>query len=127
MEYTHFLVVSVPVSDQDRARDFYVETLGFELRRDVSFGNGQRWVEVAPRGAQTALTLVTWFPSMPPGSLRGLAIGAADVDAAYAELRRRGVAFDGPLQDVPWGRYATFEDPDGNGLILQGAPQGAKP
>ncbi len=59
MQLTHLQIVSVPVSDQDRARTFYVDVLGFELRRDGTFGQGQRWVEVAPAGAQTSLTLVT--------------------------------------------------------------------
>lgn len=119
MKFSHTLVVSVPVSDQSRAKTFYVETLGLELRRDTPFGEDQRWVEVAPKGAETALTLVTWFPSMPPGSLQGLAIGVDEIDQAYEVLRARGVDFHGPWQDAPWGRFATFKDPDGNGLILQ--------
>ena len=121
MEFSHVLVLSVPVSDQDRARDFDVQTLGLELRREAAFGDGQRWIEVAPRGAQTALTLVPWFPSMPPGSLQGLALGVEDVAAAPANLSQRGGVLDGPPQDAPWGRFATFKDPDGNGLILQDA------
>ena len=118
MHYTHLRVVSIPVADQDRARDFYVRVLGFELRREASFGDGQQWLEVAPPGAQTALTLVTWFPSMPAGSLQGLAIGVRVVDAASAEHSEGGWACEGPPQDAPWGRFATFRDPDGNGLIL---------
>ncbi len=62
-------IVSVPVGDQERARDFYVDALGFELRADETWGEGMRWVEVAPEGSATSLTLVTWFESMPPGSL----------------------------------------------------------
>ena len=66
---THLQVVSVPVSDQDRAKTFYVDVLGFEVRNDSRFGPDQRWVELAPPGAPTSITLVTWFPSMPPGSV----------------------------------------------------------
>ena len=63
---------SVPVTDQDRARDFSVGVLGFDLIRDAEMQPGLRWVQVAPPGAQTSLTLVTWFESMPTGTLRGL-------------------------------------------------------
>ncbi|MBI4491516.1 MAG: VOC family protein [Chloroflexi bacterium] len=122
MAITCVQVVSVPVADQDRAKAFYVDTLGFELLGDNVFGDGMRWVQVAPRGTATSLTLVTWFPSMPPGSLKGLVLAVDDVEATYHELASRGVQFDGPLQDAPWGKFATFNDPDGNGLILQGAP-----
>jgi catechol 2,3-dioxygenase-like lactoylglutathione lyase family enzyme len=60
---------SIPVSDQDRAKAFYVDTLGFDLVTDAAMGPDMRWVMVSPPGAQTAITLVTWFPSMPAGSL----------------------------------------------------------
>ena len=109
-------VVSVPVADQDRARDFYVNTLGFELLADVTDPQ-QRWVQVGPKGSATSLTLVTWFPTMPAGSLNGLVIGTDDVDAEAERLREAGVAVDGP-HDAPWGRHATLTDPDGNGLVL---------
>ena len=65
-------VVSVPVSDQDRAKSFYTDTLGFELRIENVFGDGMRWIEVAPEGSTTSLSLLTWFDTMPPGSLQGL-------------------------------------------------------
>jgi len=62
-------VVSIPVSDQDRARDFYVDVLGLELIRDAQMGPGMRWVQLgAPGGRGTTLTLVTWFETMPAGS-----------------------------------------------------------
>ena len=112
-------VVSVPVSDQDRAKDFYVETLGFELRTDATFGPGQRWVEVAPPGATTRLTLVTWFPQMPAGSVQGLVLSTDDIQADYAALKARGLTFGGELQSAPWGTFTTFSDPDGNGWVLQ--------
>ena len=60
------IVISVPVSDQERAKAFYVDTLGLELQRDDDSVPGIRWVQVAPKGGSTALTLVTWFESMPP-------------------------------------------------------------
>jgi len=114
----HLRIVSVPVADQDRAKAFYVDVLGFEVRADAPFGAGQRWVEVAPPGAETSLTLVTWFPTMPPGGSSGLVLGCEDIEEDYAALAARGVAFAGPVEDAPWGRFASFADPDGNGWVL---------
>jgi len=114
---THLQIVSVPVSDQDRARVFYVDTLGFELRADNPMGPGQRWVQVAPPGAQTGLTLVTWFESMPAGSLKGLVLECDDILATHKELAKRGIAFSGPITQESWGIYAAFDDPDGNAWV----------
>jgi catechol 2,3-dioxygenase-like lactoylglutathione lyase family enzyme len=116
---THVLLLSVPVTDQDRARDFYVDVLGFELVREEAMGPAMRWVQVAPPGAQTALTLVTWFPSMPAGSLTGLVLETDDLEGDAARLAEHGVAIEDGIQEAPWGRYVQFRDPDGNGLILQ--------
>ena len=107
------------MSDQDRAREFYVGTLGFELVRENPMGPAQRWVQVAPKGAATSITLVTWFDSMPPGSLQGLVLETDDVDAEVERLTTLGVGFPDGVQDAPWGRYAVFADPDGNRLVLQ--------
>ena len=87
-------VVSVPVSDQDRAKSFYTDTLGFELRTENAFGEGMRWIEVAPQDSTTSMTLVTWFEAMPPGSLQGLVFAVDNVRATYEELVARGVPFD---------------------------------
>ncbi|MFI7075406.1 VOC family protein [Micromonospora sediminicola] len=120
MSVNHVQIVSVPVSDQDRARDFYVDVLGLDLVRDNPMGPGGRWVQVAPKGAATTLTLVTWFDSMPAGSLRGLVLESDDLDADVVRLRDRGVVFaEDEIQVAPWGRYVTFADPDGNGIALQ--------
>jgi len=114
-------VISVPVSDQDRARDFYVGTLGFELIRDDPTVPGLRWVQVAPEKGATALVLVTWFETMPAGSLRGLVFAVADLDAYYQRLNAEGVRFDGPPQEQGYAREAVCYDPDGNMLVLQQA------
>ncbi len=113
-------IVSVPVSDQERARDFYVNTLGFELRADDAWGEGMRWIEVVPRDSATSLTLVTWFESMPPGSLQGLVFAVDDVHATYEELLAKGVPFDFPPREMPGGLQAVFRDPDGNGFVIAG-------
>jgi catechol 2,3-dioxygenase-like lactoylglutathione lyase family enzyme len=119
MAITSIAIVSIPVRDQDRARDFYVDTLGFELVADTLMGPDMRWVQVRPRGGTTSLTLVTWFESMPPGSVKGLVVECDDIDRSYRELEQHGVTFDGPVETQPWGRFATFDDPDGNGIVLQ--------
>jgi catechol 2,3-dioxygenase-like lactoylglutathione lyase family enzyme len=116
---SHIQLLSLPVSDQDRARDFYVEVLGFDLVRDNPMGPDRRWVEVGPKGAQTTITLVTWFPSMAPGSLKGLVLETNDLDGDVATLTARGVEIPGGVQEQPWGRFVTFDDPDGNGIVLQ--------
>ena len=110
---------SIPVSDQDRARNFYVDVLGLELLADTRMGPDTRWLMVAPAGAQTAMTLVTWFPTMPPGSLKGIVLETGDLEGDVARFRERGVAIPEGIQDAPWGRYAQFDDPDGNGIVLQ--------
>lgn len=115
-------VVSVPVSDQERARAFYVDALGFELRADNTWGEGVRWVEVAPEGSTTSLSLVSWFESMPPGSLQGLVVATDDIHATHEELAARGVPFDFPPKELPGGTQAVFRDPDGNGLVLSQRP-----
>ena len=67
MSIKQVAVVSVPVSDQERAKEFYVDALGFELQRDDTSVPGLRWLQVGPQGASTTLTMVTWFESMPAG------------------------------------------------------------
>ncbi|MEQ4305495.1 glyoxalase superfamily protein [Plantactinospora sp. B6F1] len=119
MAITQIQLLSLPVTDQDRARDFYVDTLGFELLGDNRTGPDQRWVQVGPKGAGTSITLVTWFDTMPPGSVKGLVLETDDLDGDVAELTRRGVPMSGGVQEAPWGRFVTFDDPDGNGIVLQ--------
>ncbi len=109
---------SVPVSDQDRALHFYVDLLGLELLSDTQMNPEMRWVLVSPRGAQTAITLVTWFPSMSPGSLKGIVLETDDLDAEIARLRQLGLSIGEPEQ-APWARFVVFDDPDGNGIVLQ--------
>lgn len=119
MTVTRIRVVSVPVSDQDRSLNFYAGVLGFELVSD-SFMGDMRWLQVAPRGAECSLTLVTWFPTMPAGSLKGLVIETDQLDSDIEAIRAKGVVVDG-VQDAPWGRFATLNDPDGNGIVLRDA------
>jgi predicted enzyme related to lactoylglutathione lyase len=121
MTITHVQLLSIPVTDQDRALDFYVNTLGLELVAEEPMGPDQRWIQVAPKGSAASMTLVTWFPTMPAGSLSGLVLATSDVDGEAERLRAAGVEVSQP-EDAPWGRYVTLTDPDGNGLIVAGAP-----
>jgi catechol 2,3-dioxygenase-like lactoylglutathione lyase family enzyme len=125
MTITKVQLFSLPVSDQDRSRDFYVDVLGFELVDDTQMGPDMRWVQVAPPDSSTSITLVTWFPTMPAGSTKGTVLETDDLDGDVAVLEGRGVRIEGDIQEMPWGRFVTFDDPDGNGIVLQAtAPRG---
>ena len=113
-------IVSIPVSDQAAAKQFYVDMLGFEVVRDNPMGPDQQWVELAPPGAETSITLVTWFDSMPPGSVQGLVLDTSDIDNAHEILTGKGLEI-GSIESAPWGRFVTFSDPDNNGWVLQQA------
>ena len=89
--------VMVPVSDQDAAIAFYTETLGFLLVADVPFGDGERWVEVAPPGGGAALALVAPRGEYQPGRMTGIALVSFDPRADHAELKKRGVDVDEEL------------------------------
>jgi catechol 2,3-dioxygenase-like lactoylglutathione lyase family enzyme len=114
-------IVSVPVSDQAKAKAFYTETLGFSVVRDNPMGPQQRWVELAPSGGGASITLVTWFDLLKPGGQQGLVLTTRDIEARRAELAARGLGIS-EVQSQPWGRFATFKDPDGNGWVLQQPP-----
>lgn len=119
MAITDLSIISVPVSDQDRALAFYVDVLGLEVIDDSPMGPTMRWVRVAPRLAQTSITLVTWFPSMVPGSLKGLLFNTDNLEDDIVRFRAAGVEVSG-VQEEAWGRYVTLDDPDGNGIIVRG-------
>ena len=118
MPITRIQLLSVPVSDQDRALDFYTRVLGFTLVTDTAMGPDMRWVLVAPPGGGTMVTLVTWFPTMAAGSLKGTVLETDTLEADAAAIAATGVTVS-PVEDAPWGRFVTFDDPDGNGIVLQ--------
>jgi catechol 2,3-dioxygenase-like lactoylglutathione lyase family enzyme len=115
-------VVSVPVSDPDRAKDFYVNVLGMDLLSDFPMDDNMRWIQVQPSGSDASITLVTWFPTMPAGSLKGLVLETPDLDSTIAEIAARGFVIDGDVGEQPWGRFVQFDDPDGNGILLREPP-----
>jgi catechol 2,3-dioxygenase-like lactoylglutathione lyase family enzyme len=124
MSITRVQLLSVPVTDQDRARDFYVNSLGMELVREMPMGPGQRWVQVRPKGAETSIALVTWFESMPAGSLTGLVLETDDLDAEIERLQGLGVDMDSPVRNQAWGSSVVVRDPDGNRLVIQATTAG---
>src|SRR5215467_11632323 len=86
--------IFVPVSDKDKALAFYTDTLGFELRADIPFGDGDRWVEVGPPGGEAAVALVTPMESNQPGGQTNASFSTDDIDASYASLTEQGVDCD---------------------------------
>ncbi|MFF3559355.1 VOC family protein [Streptomyces sp. NPDC002574] len=117
MTITHASFVTVPVTDQDAALRFWTGTLGFEVTADFPMPPA-RWLQVAPKGAQTVLTLSgPGMGGFTPGSARGIMFVTGDVDADCVRLRSAGVEVEGP-EEQPWGRMAQFADPDGNRFML---------
>ncbi|MBC8259178.1 MAG: VOC family protein [SAR324 cluster bacterium] len=118
MKFKAIEVVSIPVADQEVAKAFYHETLGFELVVDTPFEEGKRWIQLKPEsGSGTSISLVSWFENMPAGSVQGLVIGVDNVDEATQVFEKNGVRISAAYQ-TPWGRFANFSDPDGNGWML---------
>lgn len=121
MAITSFEIVSVPVSDQERAKKFYRDTLGFDLIRDEPMGPTDRWIQLSPKGCSTTIALVTWFDTMRPGGLQGVMLNSTNIDRDTQELSAKGLELT-PIDQQPWGRFAMFKDPDGNGWILRQPP-----
>jgi catechol 2,3-dioxygenase-like lactoylglutathione lyase family enzyme len=112
--------VMVPVADQDQAIEFYVEKLGFEKRTDVPFGDGNRWVEVAPVGATTTVALVQPMEGQETGIESREAFESTDIEADHAALRERGVDVDAEVMRMggPVPPMFFFRDQDGNRLLI---------
>ncbi len=112
--------VMVPVSDQDEAIAFYTATLGFSLVADVPFGEGERWVEVAPAGGGAAIALVPQRGEFQTGRMTGIALVSADPRADYAELKGNAVDVDAELMggDGTVPLLFFFRDRDGNQLMV---------
>jgi catechol 2,3-dioxygenase-like lactoylglutathione lyase family enzyme len=115
-------LVSVPVSDVDRAKAFYTDQVGFVADHDHQVSDEVRFVQLTPPGSACSIALGTGMPQAEPGSVRGLQIVVADVAAAREELAGRGVEV-GEVQDFPGGKFVFFADPDGNTWALQQLPE----
>jgi catechol 2,3-dioxygenase-like lactoylglutathione lyase family enzyme len=114
-------LISVPVSDVDRAKAFYVDQIGFNADHDHQVSPELRFVQLTPPGSGCSIAIGTGLVETEPGSLRGLQLVVSDIEAAHAQLRGRGVEV-GDIQDFPWGRFVFFSDPDGNGWAVQQIP-----
>ena len=114
-------LVPVPVSDVDRAKAFYVEKIGFNPDHDHQVNPDLRFVQLTPPGSACSIAIGTGLTEMAPGSIKGLQMVVADVRAARAELAGRGVEIT-EVEDMPWGSFAFFADPDGNTWSLQQLP-----
>lgn len=109
--------VAIPVADPDRAVDFYVGTLGLEKRRDMPFGQGLRWIEVAPAGSTTTIALAP-PGDHPAGVDTGVRLTTPDCEAVHSALRERGTAVDEILRWPGVPPMFSLRDPDGNTLYV---------
>ena len=111
-------LVTVPVSDVDRAKAFYVDQVGFNADHDHAVGDGLRFVQLTPPGSACSIALGEGITDAAPGSVPGIQMVVGDADAARAQLAARGVEVS-EVQEFPWGRFVFFSDPDGNGWAVQ--------
>jgi catechol 2,3-dioxygenase-like lactoylglutathione lyase family enzyme len=121
MDYKIELII-LPVSDVDRAKAFYIDQVGFHLDHDQRVNDKLRFVQLTPSGSACSIAFGEGLVDTPPGSVHGMQIVIADADAAHAELSGRGVPVS-EVQELAWGRFVYFSDPDGNAWSLQQLPQ----
>ncbi len=114
-------LVAIPVSDVDRAKDFYAARGGFTADHDHRISDEVRFVQLTPPGSACSIALGTGISQAEPGSVQGMQMVVADVQAAHAELVGRGVEVS-EVQEFPWGSFVFFSDPDGNGWAVQQLP-----
>jgi predicted enzyme related to lactoylglutathione lyase len=111
--------VNIPVHDQDRALDFYVNQLGFTVQTDQPMGPGRRWIEVRPPKGDTGVSLFTPDGHTDRiGQFTGLSFECDDVQKTYDELTAKGVEFAKPPEAQPWGVFAILKDSEGNQIVL---------
>jgi catechol 2,3-dioxygenase-like lactoylglutathione lyase family enzyme len=111
-------LISVPVSDVDRAKEFYVEKAGFNLDHDHTVSDEIRFVQLTPPGSPASIAIGKGVTEAQPGSVEGLQLVVKEIEAAHADLSSRGVEVS-DVQDFPWGRFVFFQDPDGNKWAVQ--------
>ena len=111
-------LIQVPVSDIDRAKNFYVDQVGFTDDGDHQVTDELRFVQLTPPGSACSIALTSGAHQMVPGSIDGLQMIVEDAEASRKELAERGVDVS-EVQVFPWGSFVFFKDPDGNGWALQ--------
>jgi predicted enzyme related to lactoylglutathione lyase len=115
-------LITIPVTDVDRAKAFYVDQVGFHADHDQQVSETLRFVQLTPPGSACSIAFGEGLTDMEPGSQRGLQIVVPSADEALAHLRENGVEAQG-VMDLDWGRFVMFQDPDGNAWALQELPQ----
>jgi catechol 2,3-dioxygenase-like lactoylglutathione lyase family enzyme len=113
-------LVAVPVSDVDRAKAFYVQA-GFNADHDYQVNDDLRFVQLTPPGSACSIALGTGIVDSAPGSVKGLQLVVADIEAARAQLVERGIEVS-DVQHFDWGSFVFFSDPDGNAWSVQAVP-----
>jgi predicted enzyme related to lactoylglutathione lyase len=114
-------LVAIPVSDVDRAKEFYADKVGFHADHDHRVSDEMRFVQLTPPGSACSIALGEGVTEAAPGSVKGMQLVVSDIDGARAELAGRGVDVS-EVQVFPWGRFVFFSDPDGNGWAVQEIP-----
>ena len=111
-------LITLPVSDVDRAKAFYVERAGFNPDHDHRVNDELRFVQLTPPGSGCSIAIGEGVTDAEPGSVQGLQLVVTDIEAAHAEYAERGLDV-GEIQDLPWGSFVFFADPDGNRWAVQ--------
>jgi predicted enzyme related to lactoylglutathione lyase len=111
-------LVTLPVSDVDRAKSFYVDQLGFNADHDHRVSAELRFVQLTPPGSGCSIAIGVGLTPAEPGSVRGMQLVVKDIEVAQRELAERG-ADVGEISDLPWGRFLFLKDPDGNDWAIQ--------
>jgi predicted enzyme related to lactoylglutathione lyase len=119
-------LVSVPVTDVDRAKAFYTEKAGFNADHDHKVSDELRFVQLTPPGSACSIAIGRGITTAKPGSVEGLQMVVSDIEAAHAELKRRGADVS-DIHDLDWGRFVFFSDPDGNKWAVQQIPERRMP
>ena len=114
-------LVIIPVSDIDRAKAFYTDQAGFNADHDHTVSDEIRFVQLTPPGSACSIALGKGLTDAAPGSVVGLQMVVADIEAAHDELVKRGAEVS-EIQDLAWGRFVFFADPDGNKWAVQQLP-----
>ena len=114
-------LIGLPVSDVDRAKAFYGETLGWPVDVDSEVSDEIRFIQVTPPGSACSIAFGRGVSDMKPGTLKALQVVVASADEAHADLTARGVDCSA-IDEQPWGRFVHFADPDGNTWSVQELP-----
>ena len=106
-------LVIIPVSDIDRAKAFYTDKAGFNADHDHTVSDEIRFVQLTPPGSACSIAIGKGITDAAPGSVVGLQMVVPDIEQAHQQLARRGAEVSA-IEDLPWGRFVYFSDPDGN-------------